>query len=191
MTDVRRILAEHRRAVWLIAAGLILNVALLALVVLPLSQKVSGGEEQARAANTELLLARRDRDAARATVTGKGQADVELKKFYQDILPTSYSSAMRVLFPAIEQMARKSGLDVVRHQIDPAPEGRSELQKLTMRLSLTGEYTNIRRFIYALETAPEFRVLESVALTQSEEEDRELNVTAFVSTYYRVKANGR
>ena len=45
MTDVRRIVAEHRRAVWLIAGALILNAALLALVVLPLSQKVRGGEE--------------------------------------------------------------------------------------------------------------------------------------------------
>ncbi len=191
MTDVRRIIAEHRRAVWLIAAGLILNAALLALVVLPLAQKVSGGEEQSRAASTELLLARRDRDAARATVTGKAQADVELKKFYQEILPTSHSGATRTLYPAVEQLARSSGLVVVRQRIDPAPEGRTELRKLTMTLDLTGEYGSIRRFIHRLETAPEFRVLESVALTQSAEDERELDVAAHVSTYYRVKGNGR
>ena len=88
MTDVRRIVAEHRRAVWLIAAALILNAALLALVVLPLSRRVQGGEQQAQASTTELLTARRERDSARATVTGKGQADAELKKFYRDVLPT-------------------------------------------------------------------------------------------------------
>ena len=50
MADIKRIVAEHRRAVWLIAAALILNAALLALVVLPLSQKVRGGEQQSQGA---------------------------------------------------------------------------------------------------------------------------------------------
>jgi Tfp pilus assembly protein PilO len=189
MTDVRRIMAEHRRAVWLIAAGLILNAALLALVVLPLSRKVSGGEEQARAVSTELLSARRDRDTARATVTGKGQADVELKRFYQNVLPSGQGGAWRTLYPSVDQLARKSNLVVLNQQIEPSNQ-RRDLQKLTMTLNLTGEYPSIRRFIHQLETAPEFRVLESVALAQSAESERGLNVTAQISTYYRAKSDG-
>jgi Tfp pilus assembly protein PilO len=190
MTDVRRIVEEHRRAVWLIAAGLVLNAALLVLVVLPLSQKVRGGEQQARAATTELLAARRDRDAARATVTGKAQADVELKRFYQEVLPPNHNGAHGILFPSVEQLARDANLTVVRQRIDVESDQRSELQKLTMTLNLTGEYTNIRQFIHRLETAPEFRVLESVALAQAEEGERALNVTAYVSTYYRARGHG-
>lgn len=190
MTDVRRIVEEHRRAVWLIAAGLVLNAALLILVVLPLSQKVRGGEQQARAATAELLAARRDRDAARATVTGKAQADVELKKFYQEVLPPHHNGAHRILFPSVEQLARDANLTVVRQRIDVESDQRSELQKLTMTLNLTGEYTNIRQFIHQLETAPEFRVLESVALAQAEAGERALNVTAYVSTYYRARGHG-
>jgi len=190
MTDVRRIVAEHRRAVWLIAAALVLNAALLVLVVLPLSQKVRGGQQQAQAATAELLAARRDRDAARATVTGKAQADVELKKFYQEVLPPHHNGAHRTLYPVVVQMARESNLNVLRQTISPESDRRSELQKLTMTLILTGEYTNIRRFIHQLETAPEFRVLESVALAQAEEGERALNVTANVSTYFRSRGNG-
>ena len=59
-----------------------------------------------------------------------------------------------------------------------------------MTLRLAGAYTNIRRFIHQLETAPEFRVLESVALAQEEEGERGLNVTASVATYYRTGGNG-
>ena len=33
-----------------------------------------------------------------------------------------------------------------------------------MTMILTGDYSNIRRFIHELETAPEFLVLESVAV---------------------------
>ena len=59
-----------------------------------------------------------------------------------------------------------------------------------MTLNLEGEYNNIRRFIHQLETSPEFRVLESVALAQEEEGERALSVTALVSTYFRTGGNG-
>jgi Tfp pilus assembly protein PilO len=190
MADIKRIVAEHRRAVWLIAAALILNAALLALVVLPLSQKVRGGEQQSQSAIAELANARRDFNAARATVTGKGQADSELKKFYQEVLPLDQSGARRILYLNIDQLARKSNLTVVRYNFDPETDRRSSLHKLTMTLNLEGEYNNIRRFIHQLETSPEFRVLESVALAQGEEGERGLSVTALVSTYFRTGGNG-
>ena len=190
MADIKRIVAEHRRAVWLIAAALILNAALLALVVLPLSQKVRGGEQQSQSAIAELANARRDFNAARATVTGKGQADSELKKFYQEVLPLDQSGARRILYLSIDQLARKSNLTVVRYNFDPETDRRSNLHKLTMTLNLEGEYNNIRRFIHQLETSPEFRVLESVALAQGEEGERGLSVTALVSTYFRTGVNG-
>ena len=190
MADIKRIVAEHRRAVWLIAGALILNAALLALVVLPLSQKVRGGEQQSQGAMAELTNARRDFNAARATVTGKGQADSELKKFYQEVLPTDQSGARRILYLSIDQLARKSNLTVVRYNFDPETDRRSSLHKLTMTLNLEGEYNNIRRFIHQLETSPEFRVLESVALAQGEEGERGLSVTALVSTYFRTGVNG-
>jgi Tfp pilus assembly protein PilO len=190
MTDVRRIVAEHRRAVWLIAAGLILNVALLIVVVFPLSQKVSGGEQEAQSASMELAAARRDYNAARATVTGKAQADVELKKFYQDVLPANFSAARRLLFLSIDQLAKKAHLTYHDSSIQPQGEPEGDLQKVTMTVNLAGEYTNIRRFIHELETAPDFRIIESVALAQGEEGERGLNVTAHVATYYRTGGNG-
>ena len=137
-----------------------------------------------------LLNARRDFNAARATVTGKGQADSELKKFYQEVLPPDQSGARRILYLNIDQLARKSNLTVVRYNFDPETDRRSSLHKLTMTLNLEGEYNNIRRFIHQLETSPEFRVLESVALAQGEEGERGLSVTALVSTYFRTGGNG-
>ena len=190
MADVRRIVAEHRRAVWLIAGALLLNAGLLALVVLPLSQKVRGGEQQSQSAIQELSGARRDFNAARATVTGKGQADSELKKFYQEVLPQDQSGARRILYLSIDQLAHKSNLKVVRYNFDLESDRRSDLQKLSMTLNLEGEYNNIRRFIHQLETSPEFRVLESVALAQGEEGERALIVTALVSTYFRTGGDG-
>ena len=190
MTDVGRIISENRRTVYIIAGALLVNIALYALVVYPLSQRVRNGEQQAGDATRELVAARRTFDAARATVTGKKDADSELAKFYHDVLPTGISAARRVLFPRLDQLARSANLTTVRSSFEPPDESRdSELRRLAMTLMVAGEYTNVRRFIHELETAPEFLVLESVVVT-SDAEDRTLNVTARVATYYRIPANG-
>jgi Tfp pilus assembly protein PilO len=190
MTDVGRIVSENRRNVYIIAGALLVNIALYALVVYPLSQRVRNGEQQAGDATRELVAARRTFEAARATVTGKKDADSELAKFYQDVLPTDISAARRVLFPRLDQLARSANLTTVRSSFEPPDEDKdSELRRLAMTLMVAGEYTNVRRFIHELETAPEFLVLESVVVT-SDAEDRTLNVTARVATYYRIRANG-
>jgi Tfp pilus assembly protein PilO len=190
MTDIRRIVSEHRRIVYVIVGALLVNIALYALVVYPLSQRVQTGEQQAGDATRELVAARRTFESARGTVTGKKDADAELLKFYGDVLPTDLSAARRTLYPRLDQLARQSKLTTVRYRFDPE-EGKKtgELRKLTMTLNLEGEYGDIRRFIHELETAPEFLVLESVVVT-SNEEDRTLNVTARVATYYRATDNG-
>jgi Tfp pilus assembly protein PilO len=190
MTDARRVLTEKRRLILPIVIALIVNIALFAIVVYPLSKKVAGGEQQSQAANTALAAARRDNDAARATVKGKGQADQELQKFYSDVLPPDLSAARRATFLRIEQLAQKSNLRLERETSDPKSQRDSQLIKFTYRASLSGEYRNIRRFIHELETAPEFLVLENVELTQSEVENRGLNVNVEIATYYRAGANG-
>ena len=189
MTDIRRIVSEHRRIVYLIVGALVVNIALYALVVYPLSQRVRTGEQQAGDATRELVTARRAFESARGTVTGKKDADAELLKFYEDVLPTDLSAARRTLYPHLDQLARKSNLTTVRYRFDPEEGKNGELHKLTMTLNLAGEYANVRRFIHELETAPEFLVLESVVVT-TDEEDRKLNVTARVATYYRGADNG-
>jgi hypothetical protein len=189
MTGLRRIVWEHRRAVWIIAAGLAINAVVYALVVFPLEQRVSSAEQQAGEATRQLLAAKRAFDGARGTVTGKEQADQELKKFYGEILAPDLSGARRMLYPHLDQLARSTNLTTVRYRWEPNDEGSGELRKLTMTLILAGEYTNVRRFIHELETAPEFLVLESVAVI-SGEGDRQLNVTAHVSTYYRTADHG-
>jgi hypothetical protein len=187
MSDTRRILSEHRRAVWLIAGGLLLNAALLALVVYPLSRKVAGGEAAAQAAAMELAAAKRDEANAKATVTGKGQADAELQKFYRDVLPPDQSGARRIMYLRILQLAEQFNLATSpRYSFDQNEQRRdTDLGKLSMTLTVSGDYPNIRRFIHALESAPEFLVLENVALTQGESGSRALQVTAVVSTYFR------
>jgi Tfp pilus assembly protein PilO len=190
VTPARRVLREKRALIWPIAIAVIVNAALYAIVVYPLSKKVAGGEQAAQASAAALQAARRDYDAARATIAGKQQADVELQKFYSEVLPPDLSGARRITFLRMEQLATQYDLRLVRATSNAKQQPDSNLDRLTYMAALSGEYRNIRRFIHALETAPEFLVLEHVDLAQGDQENRALNVSLTIATYYRAAANG-
>lgn len=191
MTTFRRILAEKRSLIWPLALVLVANALVYALVVYPLSQKVALGEQNANAANFALLTARRDHANARATVTGKGQADAELKKFYTDVLPPDLSGARRITYLPLEHLAQESNLRLERQSLSPDERNEGGLAKLTTTATLTGEYRDIRRFLHQLETRPEFIVLENVDLSQNESEvSRGITVTVQVATYFRTGGDG-
>lgn len=109
-----RVFREKRMLIWPLILVLLANVAVFALVVYPLSQKVAAGEQDANAARAALAAARRDQQHAQATVAGKGQADTELTKFYQEVLPPDLSGARRITFLPIEQLAKASNLRTER-----------------------------------------------------------------------------
>lgn len=190
MIPTSRVFTEKRSLIVPLLIAVIVNIALYVIVVYPLSQKVAGGEQAAKASSAALDAAKRDYDQARATVAGKGQADEELRKFYSEVLPPDIGGARRITFLRMEQLARQCGLRLERETSDPKPERDSQLVKFTYTASLSGEYRNIRRFIHELETAPEFLVLENVELSQSETENRGLNVNMQIATYYRAAGNG-
>jgi hypothetical protein len=58
---------------------------------------------------------------------------------------------------------------------------------------LTGDYRDVRKFIYSLETAPEFIVLENVGLTSPGEQGqtRGLAMTLDIATYFRSGNDGQ
>ena len=190
MTDVRRIVQENRRVVYILAAALVINAALYALVVYPLSKRVTSGEQEAGESTRALVAARKTFDSARGTVSGKKEADVELVKFYEDVLPPDLSGARRVLYPRLDQLARKANLTLGAYRFHLDANAIGDLRKISMTMNLTGDYSSVRRFIHELETAPEFLVLESVAVTAAAEGDRRLNVIAQVATYYRAPEHG-
>jgi Tfp pilus assembly protein PilO len=191
MMTFRRILTEKRSLIWPLALVLVANGLVYALVVYPLSQKVELGEQEAAGANHALLMARREHANARATVTGKGQADAELKKFYSDVLPPDLSGARRITYLPLEHLAEESNLRLLRQALSPDERGRGPLAKLTTTATLTGEYRDIRKFLHQLETRPEFIVLENVDLSQTDSEmSRGITVTVQVATYFRTGGDG-
>jgi Tfp pilus assembly protein PilO len=186
----RRIFEEKRRLIYPLIVALVLNAGVYAAVVYPLSMKVATAEQSAATAAIAVTDAQRDYESAKRTATGKVAADAELQKFYGTVLPPDQSAARRITSLEIYQLAAKSKVNYERASNEVTQERDSTLGKLSTTVTLSGQYRDIRHFVYELETAPEFLILETVALSQATDTSNALNVTVRVATYYQAGGDG-
>ena len=185
----RRIIHEKRHLIWPIVVGILINAGVFAFVVYPLAEKVAGGEQSAAAATAALNAARREQSNAQQMVKGRASADAELQKFYVQVLPPDVSGARRITNPHIDTLAKQFNLRVERTTSDYKPVRESALTKYTTSVVLVGDYRDVRRFLHALETAPDFLVVENVDVAQNEGESKGLSVNLQIATYFRSEAH--
>ena len=188
---LRRIVLEKRGLIVPLAVVLLINIAVYALVVYPLGVKSASAADRAAAAGQARQLAERDMASADALVTGKAKADQELNTFYKKVLPTSLDEARRMTYARLPALAKKAGVRFLerRNDLDQEVQKNSDLGRLRTQMVLEGTYENVRQFLYELETAPEFVILDDVVLGQPDA-DKPVKLTIAVSTYYRQGANG-
>lgn len=182
---VRRVVAEHRRLVLGLGIAVLVNALVYTFVVYPLSDRVANVAERERAAEQALAQAKAGHDQASGTLTGKSRAASELTTFYQDVLPQDLVGARRLTYLRLARLARESGLDYRRASYAPVVESGSTLTRLQIQLVLSGTYADMRTFIYQLETAPEFVVIDNVHLAEGADDGGSLVVTLDLSTYFR------
>jgi len=182
----RRLVAEHRRVIIPLIAAFVINVLLYAFAVYPLAQRVANIEERDRAAEQALAQAKREHDSARGALVGKERATVELATFYKDVLPSDFAGARRLTYLRLAQLVREAGLKYENSTYDPVTDRNSSLVRLRIDLDVSGSYEDIRALIYQLDTAPEFVVIDNIALTEGNTEAADLKLTLQLSTYYRV-----
>lgn len=182
---VRRVFGEHRRTVLPLVAGLVLNVVVFAALVYPLSQRVANVEQREQTAAQALAAAQREHAQAAGTLTGKDRAATELTTFYRSVLPGDIAAARRLVYLRLLQLARESGLRFVREGLATTVPRNSTLTQLRVEMELRGPYSGMRAFIYQLETAPEFVVIDNIALSEGEDGEGDLSVNLSLSTYFR------
>ena len=190
MTLWKRILVEKR--VWLIplALGIVANIAVYALVVYPLGVKSAGAEDRAAAAIQSLQMAERDFASARGLVDGKARADQELSTFYDKVMPPDLSSARRLTYATLPLLARRTNVKFLDRKLEIAPVNKdSQLGLLKIETQWQGDYESLRRFIFELESAAAFVIIDDVTLAQVDPA-KPLTLSLQLSTYYRLGANG-
>ena len=93
-------------------------------------------------------------------------------------------------YASLPALAQRTNVRYETRRFDPVePEKDARLGGLKIRMVLQGDYENLRQFIYELESAPEFVIIDDVTLTEGqagEIADAHLDL----STYYTVRPNG-
>ena len=190
MTLLKRILIEKRLLVLPLVAGLVINAFVYAGVVYPLAVKSADAKAHAEAAASALKAAEADRASAGELVSGKARAEQELATFYSKVVPADLPAASRVTYARLPQLARNANVRYNAGTFEIArDEKHARLGRLSIKLILQGDYENLRRFIYDLETSPEFVIIDDVILVQADT-SMPLTLTLELSTYYRTSTNG-
>lgn len=187
---MRRLLAEKRSVVVTLGVAIAANILVYALIVYPLGVKSAGAADRAAAAASARQAAEHEMEVARDLVTGKARAEQELNAFYQKVLPADEGAALSLTYSTLPALARRSDVEYLgRTYIREEIEGNRQLQRLKIHVLLQGDYRAIREFVYQLESAPQFVIIDDVALTDTRGADVQ-TLTVNLSTYYRVKADG-
>ena len=184
----RRIFQERRTVVLPLAIALVANVAILVLAVLPLTRSVANMEEQVVNASLTLAQARHLEKSAKDALASRERANTELQKFYAEILPRDSQSALRIIRFWLASAAEGAGLRYTGGAADEDQIRDSRLTRASVKIGLEGTYANIRRFLYTVETAEEFVVIEDVELQQTADSPAsasgKLLVVLSVATYF-------
>lgn len=186
---LRRIVAEKRRIVLPLAIALAVNILAYLLVVRPLAQKSAGAANRAAQAAATLSTAEKELATARALVSGKAEADQELSAFYQKVLPSDLTAARKMTYASLPALARKTGVRYEARTTSIDERDRTaRLRRMSIKMVLQGDYRNIRHFIYELESAPEFIIIEDLTLAENQTDEPQ-TLTINLSTYYRQVPN--
>lgn len=182
---LRRIILEKRAIVLPLLIALAANVFGYALIVRPLEVKSAGAADRARQSAVALAAAEKDLATARALVGGKSEADQELASFYQKVLPADLTMARRLTYASLPELAKKTGVRYeARTASNEETDRNTKLGHMKIKMVLQGDYRNIRQFIYELESAPEFVIIDDVTITEkSSGEAQTLSID--MSTYFR------
>ena len=187
---LRRVFDEKRRLMIPVLAGLALNVVLFVGVVYPLRARVRSTEARAETAAQQLQAAEREDADARDLAQGRDRTSLALSSFYKDVLPSTHAEARQVTFLRLTQLAEQHDLQQSRRSIDPKQEKDSTLARLQISMTLEGNYDDIRRFIYQVESGSDFIVIDSISLRQGEEAGAPLTLALNLSTYYQAGPDG-
>lgn len=186
MSLTGRVFRERRKVILPLLVFLVLNVVVLAAVVYPLEQNIEGADAARTKAELARASAQKDFNDAKRARESKALADVQLKKFYGEILPKDFSAARNLTNFWLSRIAEQSRLNYRAGQYEAEEVRNSQLMKFKGDVTLVGDYADIRKFLYQVETAQEFVVIERVALSQpnAAQAGAQLELTLSVATYY-------
>ena len=191
MTLGRRVFVEKRALVLPLVIAALANLAVYGLVVYPLRAKSRGAATRATNAVTSLKAAEADFASAKELVNGKARAEEELTTFYGKVLPADQLAALRLTYGPLPLLAKKANVKILSRRWNADTDKKdTRLARLVVGVALEGDYEAFRRFIYDLETAPEFVIVDDLKIAMVDEK-KPLVFSLELSTYYPADPHAR
>ena len=184
MSLYQRVLREKRGLLTVVAGLLLVDIGLYAFAVYPWSHKLKESARRLTSASSQLTAVTDAFAVASEATLSKSKASGQLERFYGDVLPQDLSEARGLFSPYLDNLAAEMNLVLERRTSVAERDRDSSLASLRTTMVLVGEYEDIREFMYELETAPEFILIESVLLGQGNGSGDALVLTLGVATYY-------
>ncbi|HEX4823134.1 MAG TPA: GspMb/PilO family protein [Candidatus Polarisedimenticolaceae bacterium] len=106
----------------------------------------------------------------------------DMKRLAEDVLSTRQRRMIAVQLE-VTKLVKEFGIAADRVQYDNPTSDNGAMERFGIQVPLQGGYTNLRKFIHAVESSDNFLVIEKVALGQGKTPDSvELNIT--LATYF-------
>jgi type IV pilus assembly protein PilO len=185
MLPFARIAREWRRVLVPLAALAVVDIAVYGFVVYPMTLSAAGAARRAETARQTRAAAQEEHALAQAVVNSRSVAASSLQRFYAQVLPANLPAVRRMTYARLAELARETNLLYDRRSFEEDTGYRGSLKRLQITMDLEGNYADIREFIYLLESAPEFVIIEDLSLSSGTEEDAPLALTLRLATYYR------
>ncbi len=177
--DVRE---SSGRIALVLVAMLLVNAAVSALWVRP---KVARYRELTSLSSPQAQVVKtREKDVTQkeAYRGGLEKARDDMKRLATDVLSTKQRRMIAVQLE-IEKLVKQFGITIDKRDYQTDEVDNGALERFAVVVPLTGGYSNLRKFIQAVESSDNFLVIERVGLGTGKSTDViELNIT--LATYF-------
>jgi len=175
----------HIRTVLVLWA--VANAVLFLLLVRPAVREYRNLLEGTGPQQEELRVQREEVERREAYLAALVQTEQDLERLRQDVLSTREQRMVDVQLE-LKALADQFSIDLDSVTFDNELLRDEELDKLLMVVPLEGGYTNLRRFLQAVERSDKFLVVEGVALGQGKHGGVMLQLNISLATYFDAPA---
>ncbi|MCP3979539.1 MAG: hypothetical protein GY716_09445 [bacterium] len=165
------------------AFWLVLAVACHILLVRPKIQEYRSLDETTSPERQALLEREHEVERFEQYLGGLQNAERDLQTLRNEVLSTRDARLVEVQLE-VEDLCRDFSIDweSVTHSNAILPD--EELDKLILVVPLEGGYTNLRKFLQAVESSEKFLLVEKVALAEGKDGGVMLQLNITMSTYF-------
>lgn len=180
---------QHGRRVLAVLVVLVLvNVVVGLVVVQPKVREFRDLRDQYEPRRQEMQEFRVAVEARESYLARLDQAERDLAELYDEVLSTK-ERRMVIAQLEIAQLVRQFGVSADEYDYDNETLVDEGLDYMGMDIPLEGGYTNLRKFIEAVEESEKFLVIESVSLDQARDGGSLLQLNIRLATYFDAPAD--